>query len=385
MPASSLARLAGAALLVLLSAPAAAEPPPAEIRPRLAVLDLGTAGASPSLAAAAGGVVASELDRLGVFKVMTTEAIRALLAHELQRQLLGVCTGGECVTAVGGALGADYLVAGKVSAVGGGAAPVAYGIDLTLSNVKSGTQEGQATESAATESELVLRLPRAVGRLTARVLASRSGRLVVSASETGAVVKVDEQARGTTPLPGPLELPSGPRSIAVEKAGFVAWRSDVTVHAGRISEERVTLVPSPDFIQGYESRARKMRIGAWAASGASVAGLAAAVAFQLQASRLYGNATTEGTFLYYKQKLVDGSTPPAGVDYRAEAERLRNRMHTAENLSYVGAGLAAAGAGAAAWLWIAGDDPGRYARYRRVSLEVTSSPGGASLALAGAF
>lgn len=387
MLASRRARLACAALLASVAALVpAAEPAAPEVRPRLAVLDLGTAGASPSLAAAAGGVVASELDRLGVFQVVTTEAIRALLAHELQRQLLGGCTGGDCVAAVGGALGADYLVAGKVSAVGGAGAPQSFTIDLTLSAVRTGTQEGQATETAATESELMLRVPRAVGRLTARVLASRSGRLLVTASEPAAVVKVDDQARGTTPLPGALELPSGRRTLVVEKAGFVAWQSDVTVQPGRILEERVTLVPSPDYVRAYETRARRMRAGAWTATGVGAAGLVAAVAFQLRASRIYGNATTEGTFLYYKQKLVEGAEAPPGVDYRAEAERLRDRMRTAENLSYVGAGLAAVGAGAAAWLWIAGDDPARYARYRRgVALELTPTPGGAALALAGGF
>lgn len=380
------ARALGAALALLASAAVARGDAPAESRPRLAVLDLATSGASPSLAAAAGGVVASELDRLGVFKVITSEAIRSLLALELQKQILGGCTGGECVSSVGGALGADFLVGGKVTAVGGAGSPVTYGIDLTLSNVKKGTQEGQASDAAATEAELVQRLPRVVGRLTAKLLAARSGQLVVAVSEPGAVVKVDEQARGTSPLPGPLELPSGPRSLVVEKEGFVAWQADVTVHPGRIAEERVSLVPSPDFIQRYERRARTYRIGAWTATGVAVVGAAAAIGFQLQASKIYGNSTTEGTFLYYKQKLIDGATPPPGVDFRAEAERLKNRMNTAENLSYVGMGLGVVGAGAAAYFWIAGEDPGRYARYRRtVSVDVTPSPGGAAVALAASF
>ncbi len=379
-----LGRALGAAALLAFAGRSAGQS--GEPRPRLAVLDLGTAGASPSLAAATGGVVASELDRLAVFQVMTSEAIRALLAHELQTQILGGCTGGACLSSVGGALGADFLVGGKVSAVGGGGTPVRYGVELTLSNVKKGTQEGQASDSAPSEAELIQRLPRTVGRLTAKLLAQRSGQLVVSSSEPGAVVKVDEQVRGTTPLPGPLELPSGPRALVVEKAGFVAWQSDVTVRPGRISEERVTLVPSPDFIRGYERRAVTMRIGAWTATGVALAGAAAAIGFQLQASKLYGNSTTEGTFLYYKQKLLDGATPPPGVDYRAEAVRLKNKMGTAENLSYVGMGLAAAGAGTAAWLWIAGDDPDRYARYRRaVAVELTPTAGGGALALAGSF
>lgn len=378
--------LVAALLLSALPSFGAAAEPSGEARPSLAVLDLGTAGASASLAAAAGAVVATELDRLGVFRVMTSEAVRGLLAHDLQKQILGGCTGGDCLSAVGGAVGAELVVSGKVSAIGGGGAPVTYGVDLTLSSTRTGTQEGQATESAATEVELVRRLPKAIGRLTARILAARSGQLVVSVSESGAVVKVDEQARGTTPLPGPLELPSGPRSLVVEKEGFVAWQADVTVRAGRIAEERVHLVPSPDFIRSYEGRARTMRIGAWAATGVAVAGVASAVFFQLRASDIYGNASTDGTFLFYKQKLLDGTTPPPGVDYRAESERLRSEMKTAETVSFVGMGLAAAGAGAAAWLWIAGEDPDRYAQYRRkLALEVVPAPGGAALALAGSF
>jgi hypothetical protein len=382
MAAAHARALCAALLLVLARGGAAA--PAAEARPRLAVLELAIAGASPSLAAAMGGVVGTELDRLGVFQVMTSEAIRGLLAHELQRQILGGCSGSECLGAVGGALGAEYVVSGKVSALGGSGAPVSYAVELTLSDTRRATQEGQAAEAAGSEAELIQRVPRLVGRLTARLLASRSGQLVVTVSEAGALVKVDDQARGTTPLPGPLKLPSGTRALTVEKDGFVAWQSDLTVQAGRIAEERVNLVPSPDFIARYERRARAMRLGAWTATGAAVAGAAVAVAFQLRASKLYGNSSTEGTFLYYKQKLLDGASSSGGVDYRAEAERLRDRMGTAENVSYAGMALAAAGAGVATWLWIAGDDPRRYARYRG-AVTVAPAPGGAALALAGSF
>jgi hypothetical protein len=226
-------------------------------------------------------------------------------------------------------------------------------------------------------------IPRTVGRLTAKVLASRTGRLVLVASELGAVVKVDDQARGTTPLPGPLELPSGPRTISVEKKGFVSWQADITIRPGRIAEEQVTLVPSPDFIRDYESRNGKTRLGAWVATGVAGAGAVAAVGFQLRANQLYGDPTTSGTFLYYKQKLLDGTTPPAGTDYRQQAQKLQNQVSTAQNLSYVGAGLLAVGAGAAVWLWVAGDDPGRYARYRGLTASI--APAAGTLALSGSF
>jgi len=378
LPAFALAALA------LAASPASPRAAPAESRPKVAVLDLQANGAAPALAAAATSMVATEVSRLGVFQVITAEAIRAMLALELQRKVLGACAGGGCAGELGSALGADLLVSGKVSLIGGGAAPATFALDLVLSSTASGKQEGTASEAARSEAELVALVPRAVGKLTARLLAARSGRLVVSVSEAGALVKVDDQARGTTPLPGPLVLPSGPRALAVEKEGFVAWQSDVTVHHGRLVEERVTLVPSPDFIRRYESRAKVMRWGAWAGTGLAVLGAGAFAAFQLRANSLYGNATTDGTFLYYKQKLVDGAAAPSGVDWRQRAEGLKNRVNTAQNLSYAGAGAALLGGGVAVWLWAAGDDPGRYARYRG-AVAAAPTPGGLQATLALAF
>jgi hypothetical protein len=171
--------------------------------------------------------------------------------------------------------------------------------------------------------------------------------------------------------------------MSVEKEGFVAWQSDVTIQPGRIVEERINLVPSNDFIQSYESRARMMRIGAWTATGVAAVGAVLFGAFQYRANKLYGNSTTDGTFLYYRQQLVAN---PGDAQARSRAQSLQNQVNTAQNLSYVGAGMVAVGAGAAAWLWIAGDDPQRYARYReQARLDVLPVPGGAALALAGAF
>lgn len=383
MSAIRLSAAASLAALVVTAVPAGA----AERRPTLAVIDLVAAGASPALAGAVAGSVGTELDRLQVFKVVTSEAIRGMLALERQRMILGACAGGACAADLGAALGTDYLVSGKVTAVGAGAA-ARFSLELVLADVKKGSQEGQASESAATEAALVAAVPRAVGKLTARLLSSRSGHLVLVASEAGALVKVDDQARGTTPLPGPLSLPSGPRAVSVEKEGFVAWQSDVTVQPGRVVEERVSLVPSPDFIRAYERRAGRMRLGAWAGTGAAILGAATFGWFQLRANQLYGNSTSDGTFLYYKQKLLDGSAPPAGADaayWRTRAESLRNRVNTAQNLSYVGGGVAAVGAGVAAWLWLAGDDPHRYDRYRGLAVGVTPAAGGATLSLAGSY
>jgi hypothetical protein len=378
------ARLALAAVVLLVAGPAAAAP--ADQRPKVAVLDFQPSGASASLAAAATGAVSSELDRLQVFKVITSEAIRGMLALEKQKQMLGCSADSSaCLAEIGGALGVDYLVTGRVIGLGSGSSAMTYSLELTLSNVKKASRDGSALEKAGNEAALISLVPRAVGRLTATLLSSRTGKLVVTATETGAVVKVDDQARGTTPLPGPLDLPSGPRTLSVEKQGFVAWQTDVVIHPGKMTEEAVTLMPSPDFIAAYESRARRMRIGAWTATAVAVAGVATTIYMQAHATSLYGSPTTPETFLYYRQKLTDGAVAPGGGDYRADVNRLASEVTTAENLSYAGAGVAAVSGGIAIWLWLAGDDPNRYTRYHSASLQAYPVPGGVALALSGSF
>jgi hypothetical protein len=366
------------AVALLTAGPALA----ADARPKLAVLDFLANGASKELASATTSAAANELDRLGAFRVVTSEAIRDMLAFEKQRQMLG-CTDGGCIAEIGGALGVDYIVSGKVTRIAAAAGlPETFNIDMTLSNVKKGQREGSVVEAGKSEAEVLGRVARAAQKLVARILAGRAGTLVLAAAEAGAVVKIDDQVRGTTPLQGQISLPSGPHLLVVEKQGFVSWQKDVQIEAGKVLEESASLVPSPDFIQAYESRQRKLRVGAWAATGVAVAGVALAVWGQVDANRLYGNETTPGTFLYARRKLLDGDE-----SFRAEATSLKSDVEQRQLLSAIGAGVGGGAAVAAAWLWIAGEDPDRYGRYRGATarLDVVPTPGGAFAELTLAF
>jgi PEGA domain-containing protein len=375
-------RLLAVLACALLPAAGAAQP-----KPRLAVLDFTANGASKELASAAGGVAANELDRLGAFHVVTSEAIRSMLAFEKQRQMLG-CTDAGCMAELGGALGVDWLVSGKVTRLAAqGGVPETFTLDLTLTAVKKGQREGSAIESARSEAELMARTGKAAQRLVQKILAGRVGRLVLVSAELGAVVKVDDQVKGTTPLRGPLLLPAGPHAVAVEKQGFVAFQKDVSIEAGKVIEERAALVPSPDFVRAYESRQGKIRTGAWISTGVAAAGLATAVALQMSAAQLYGSESTPGTFLYDRRRLQDGVQVEGGVDLRAQAASLKSRIETRQTWSYVAGGAGAAAAVAATWLWIVGEDPGRYAGFAEPSarLEVAPTPGGALASLTVAF
>lgn len=366
--------------LLVAAAPALAH---AQARPNVAVMDFTANGATKELASAASSSVANELDRLGAFKVMTSEAIRSLLAFEKQKQMLG-CADASCITEIGGALGADYLVSGKVTRLAAAAGvPETLSLDLTLSSVKKGTREGSVIESATSEAVLMTKVQKAVVRLVQKVLAGRAGRLVVAMAEAGAVVKVDDQIKGTTPLQAAISLPSGPHILSVEKDGFVTYQRDLQIEPAKTLEERVSLVPSPDFISRYESRQKKLRLGAWLSTGTAVAGLASAVYFQMSASSKYGNESSPGTFLYVRRQILDGAD---SAELRAEASSLKSSVESRQMLSYVSGGLGAAAAVAATYFWISGEDPGRYAAYREVaSLDVAPTSGGAYAMLTVSF
>lgn len=131
-----------------------------------------------------------------------------------------------------------------------------------------------------------------------------------------------------------------------------------------VVEEQVRLVPSPDTIEAYESRAKKMRLGAYLSTGLAAAGVGAFAIFQARAGALYGSSDAEGTFLAHRAALLRGIDATDGVDHRSEAERLQHEIRTAETISFVGAAVGGIAAAAATYFWVAGDPPGRYARFR---------------------
>lgn len=349
----------------------------AEALPKLGVLDFQANGASEQLASAASGVTANELDRLGLFKVITSEAIRSLVALERQRQLMG-CNDQSCMGELGDVLGVEWSVTGKVSRIEGkGGMPTTFTLELALLNVKQARRESSAVQTAQSEAELMGKISPTVTRLMAKILEGKAGQLVVAATEAGAVVKVDDTVVGTTPL-GRLTFPGGPHFLVVEKAGFVAWQRQIRIAPAELTEEAVTLIPSPDYVREYEAKHGRMRLAAWISTGVAAAGAATFGALQWHSNQLYGNPDTAGTFAYHQAKLRAGIEVEGEVNHRTEALRLRSAIDGNNTFSYVAAGLGGAAMVSAAWFWIAGEDPGRYAKYRETpKLSLTPTAGGA--------
>lgn len=104
-------------LAALPLAAAAAGAPAQTARPRLAVLEVKAGqGLAPKAGAALTAILAEDAARAG-FEVISQADIAAMLAFQKQRQMLG-CTDEGCLAEIGGALGAEYVLAGEAARVG---------------------------------------------------------------------------------------------------------------------------------------------------------------------------------------------------------------------------------------------------------------------------
>ncbi len=340
----------------------AAEPPPPvldEARPGIAITDLAASGVPPDLAATITGIVAAELQHLGVFSVITTQDLRAIVAQESLQQLSG-CEGAQCTARAGTSLGTRYLLGGSVSRTNG-----TVSLSLALNDLTLGTVIGRASTDIADPGHLREEAVKAARKVVAALLAGRQGTLVVTSSEQGAVVKIDGDVVGTTPLPR-RSINWGPHEIQVVKEGFVTGLEEISVGANETVERYFALIPSDDFLKKYEANARGLRTGAWVATALAVAALGGATYFQIDHIRRADAFATQ-------LQRYDSLPSPTSAQWNQLAQ-----MHTAaENSIHWTYGLGAAGLalglGAVAF-WVVGPDPGRYARYPHAEPGSTPPP-----------
>lgn len=334
----------------------------AEPRQKLAVLDLTSTPDTAGLASAVSAVVANEVQRLGVFDVYSSDQVRTIVGLERQKTLLGV-ESDNGLQQLGETLASDFVISGAVRRIKGSNKENLLSLELNLLDVKKGSRVSSEIAQAKSEGELVNAVAPLTVRLCGKVLSGKTGTLYVSSLESGASVKIDDTLKGVTPLSSALELPAGPHLLTVEKDGFVTAQKEVRVKPGEHVEEQISMVPSPDFIQAYEAKASRMRVGAYIASGVAVAGVASAGYFQYRASQLFGSPEKAGTFAYHQALVNQGIETDESGDHRAAATSIANEIKNAQTLTWVGAGAAAAGAVTATWLFVAGDSPGKYNRY----------------------
>lgn len=350
--------------------------------PGLMVMDFAAAGgADAELAAASSTAVSQELERLGVFRVMSSETTRVMLGLERQKALMG------CETCGGGALNdlalsAEFLVTGKVVRTGAQ-------LSLLLTLLKAGDNSPVSTQRAQadTPAALLAEAGPAALKLVARTLEGRRGTLLVTASELGAAVKVDDTQVGTTPLDGPVPLAPGPHLVSVEKDGFTQSRREVRINPDETSEADFRLVPSPDTVATYEAKAGRTRVLAFTAVGLAIAGGVLFGLGQAEADGYYGSPATQGTFLYHQSKLLAGIEVEGDVNHRTLATELKNTVQTWQIVSLTSLAVAGAAAVTGVVLFIVGDPPDKYDGLKKSAdvVQVTLAPTLGGAVLSGRF
>jgi len=346
-------------------------------RVKIAVLDLKDKGVGPEVASLLTSVVSTRLAEIGIFDVISREDVRNILTHEQDKMLLG-CADESCYVNIGGILGSPFLVAGEVGMVG-----EKYVIGLQRIDVKATRVAKRVDRQFKGSRERLLReVGNAAYKVVEDILKKRSGTLVLDVSEAGADVSVDGKTLGVSPLAG-LRIPAGPRDVRVAKRGFVDWARTIQVEPDDVQALEVTMIPSADFIADYEAKAGSMRIWAWITLGTCLALEATAVALR--------------TYTYLEYDPIEDDYNNSNFRGMTAAEfyaRYKDDMDRAQIMDYaaLAGGIVGVGVGVlSAYLFIEGDDPDRYQKFRGIggtaapSVSVTPSATGGSVTFGFSF
>ncbi len=149
------------ALLVVLAGPARGQSSqPSPTRPkRLVVLETRAVGhVEPKTIAGVSAYLASEAAKSGV-RVLAPADVNAVLGVEKQKAMLG-CADEACLLELGGALGAEYLLASEISEFGG-----EWLLNASLLETRTSRSLARATRRAPEQRDLLALVPVVVGHV----------------------------------------------------------------------------------------------------------------------------------------------------------------------------------------------------------------------------
>lgn len=318
---------------------------------RLAVMSLQAAGVPEEYAAGVTETVASAADATGVFETVSPRQIRSLLAYEKRKELLGGCVQQKCYLQVAKLVQAPHLVAGTVAKVGD-----RLSLNLVLLDAVEGRALKRVEEETADASTLMETARRSIVVLLQPVLNARQGYLKVAVNVPDAAIVVDD-ARRSEGVGQVMNLAAGPHVLAVKRDGFYATTADVFVRPGRVSVEEVKLIPARETIESYESTASWMRYSAYATA---VLAVGAAVGSGIFYARASDNLDVVNGYASLSAE------ERAGMD-RAVVLQANDDFTTnqAVYLSLLGGALVSGGV--SLYLFLAGDDPDRYAEFHTLT------------------
>ncbi|MBK8009930.1 MAG: PEGA domain-containing protein [Deltaproteobacteria bacterium] len=317
-------------------------------RIKVAVMQLGaSADMDAGLVETLTQVIPETLEGLGLFKAISTQEIKQMLAFEAQKQVLG-CDEVSCLAEIGGALGADFLITGNISMLGG-----TFIIQLQLASIAEARIEARISREHAGELKGIFGELRTATRLLVRdLLGKRSGLLSVSVSEEGATVKVDGAIVGVSPLAEPVSVAGGLHELSVEKEGFIVFRSDVNIAEGKTVDVHAGLIPSADFIEKYKSDAAFTRTMGWIGLGVGAAALGGGAA-------LYFVGSGQAVDLRDDVRRYNALSVRTSAEL-AELDRREEKLAVVDTLALTSAVVGVIAVATGTILLVSGDDPGRY-------------------------
>jgi len=341
--------------LVLALALAAQAPPPETglrdmNKPRLAIMALAAQGVPEEYALGLTETIATGIARTGVFETLSPRQVSSILSYEKRKDALGACADEACYTSIARAVKAAHLIGGSVSKVGDQLV-----LDLILIDATTGKALERGKDTTTEASDLVERAYRTAIIVLQPLLSARQGYLDITSNVADAAVKVND-VRRSEGIGQAIALPAGPHVVEVSKDGFYAAITDISIQPGAVTTQRITLIPAKETIAAYESKATWMRAGAYGAS-------ALAVGATVLAAVMFNNASLDADRV---EAFVARPDIERTAALREEAVGARSDFEVGQGL-YLGAMGAAVIFGASAiYLFLAGDDPDRYAEFRDV-------------------
>lgn len=248
-------RVSAVALGLCVAARATAAPPPASTaagcaapsrdKVRVLVLDLKSSSSSSADAAriqALSSIVAAEAGRVAGFTLLSARELRAAIAHEADRQLVGCDADTGCLAEIADAVDADLLVHGTIDTVDG--APV---VSLTLLNTRALVVVNRVTFAWRGSADA---LADVVAVATQHLVLDASlrppGALRITGLPASARVTVDGQDRTTEALAGTLErVATGPHEVTATVDGMLPSTTYVVVKGGETATVQPMLEPAP--------------------------------------------------------------------------------------------------------------------------------------------
>lgn len=143
---------------VVLSLFAAA---PGAEKPKLIILDLTAAGIDERVSSALSEAVTAEAANRSIFQVISSKDVQTMLGVERQKQMIGCSEGSSCLTELGGALGARFVMSGSVARLG-----PSFQLSLQTIDTKTAQPVGRSSRIAKDLGELRGLIPWAVAEAT---------------------------------------------------------------------------------------------------------------------------------------------------------------------------------------------------------------------------